>query len=160
MKTQLSQWLAASALSLFSVSAFAQPSVHISEPWARATVQGQQAGGAFLTLQSQHADVLLSVSSPASARMEIHEMRLENDVMRMREIPQLALPAGQTVELKPGGYHLMFQGLHQALQAGSEVEVTLTFEKAGKQRVRFPVRPLTGGQHSHHHGGHGGGHQH
>jgi len=156
MKTTLSHWLTATALTVFSSALFAQPTVQLSSPWARATVPGQQAGGAFLTIQSEQDDSLLAVSSPSSASMEIHEMRLEDNIMRMRQIPKLDLPAGQTLELKPGGYHLMFQGLRQPLQAGTDVEVTLTFEKAGPQTLHFPVRPLTAGapdsQHQHPHG--------
>jgi len=161
MKTTFSHWLTAAALGVFSAPLFAQSAVELTAPWARATVQGQQAGGAFVTLQSGRDDALLAASSPSSASMEIHEMRLEDNIMRMRQISRLALPADQPIELKPGGYHLMFQGLRQPLQAGTEVEVTLTFEKAGRQTLRFPVRPLTAGQHDQHqHGGHqhGAGH--
>ncbi len=158
MKTHLSHWLAAAALGVFSAPLFAQSTVQLTAPWARATVQGQQAGGAFVTIQSGQDDTLLTASSPSSASMEIHEMRLEDNIMRMRQIPKLELPAGQPIELKPGGYHLMFQGLRQPLQTGAEVEVTLTFEKAGEQTLRFPVRPLTAGQHDSHQ--HGAGHAH
>lgn len=141
---------------------------------ARATVPGQKAGGAFLRLQNEGsaADRLIAASSPVSGRVELHTMRLEGDVMRMRQIDAIELPAGGQVELKPGGMHLMLMELKSPLKPGDTVPLTLRFEKAGEVTLDMPVRPFNssgaaGSQHDKPHGsqhgrphGHQGGHGH
>ena len=104
--------------------------VQAQHAWARASVQGQQATGAFVQLTAQEPLQLVGVQTPAAALAEVHEMRMDGDVMRMRPIASLDLPKGQMVELKPGGYHLMFQQLKAPLQAGTQVPVTLVFQDA------------------------------
>jgi len=118
--------------------AFAQ--VKVEQPWARPTVEGQMAGGAFLKIQNVGgADRLLSASSSAAGMVQLHTMSMEGDVMKMREVEAIDLPAGTTVELKPGGLHLMLMGLKSPLKEGSKVPLTLKFEKAGEVKVEVPV---------------------
>lgn len=144
------QWLLASvfALNLGLVgSAWAQAQVSIEDAWVRGTVAQQKASGAFMRLTAPVAMKLVSASSPVAGVVEIHEMAMEKDVMRMRAIPGLELPAGKTTELKPGGYHVMLMDLKQQLKAGETVPVTLVFEDAAKARssqvVQAPVRALS-----------------
>jgi copper(I)-binding protein len=127
----------AAILSLAAGLALAQ--VKIEGAWARPTVKGQQGGGGFLAITSPVADRLLGGSTPASARFELHTMSMQGEVMQMREVESIELPAGQKVELKPGGLHVMFIGIRQPLAIGSKVPVTLRFEKAGEVKVEFMV---------------------
>jgi copper(I)-binding protein len=116
--------------------------INISLPFTRATLPNAPVGGGFLTIENEgpEADRLISASSPAAAEVQIHEMAMEGDVMKMRQLADgLELPAGQTVVLAPGGFHLMFMGLKQAFVEGETVAVTLTFEKAGSVEVLLPV---------------------
>ena len=131
--------IVAGALLLAAASgAFAQ--VKVEQPWARPTVEGQMAGGAFLKIQNVGgADRLLSASSSAAGMVQLHTMSMEGDVMKMREVEAIDLPAGTTVELKPGGLHLMLMGLKSPLKEGSKVPLTLKFEKAGEVKVEVPV---------------------
>ncbi len=134
-------FLGAALLAALCGAASAQ--VEAQGAWARASVQGQMATGAFMKLTARQATRLVGVSSPAAAVAEVHEMRMEGDVMRMRAIPALALPAGVPVELKPGGYHLMLLDLKAPLQPGTAVPVTLTFRDASgkdsKLELSVPV---------------------
>ena len=138
-----SSFLAAAAL-LAALPAAAQ--VTVTEPWVRGTVQGQMATGAFMKLQSAKEAKLIEAASPVASVVEIHEMALENNVMRMRAVKSLALPAGRTVELKPGGYHVMLMDLKQQMKEGETVPVTLVVESGGKREtieVKAPVRAPT-----------------
>ncbi|HEX5344291.1 MAG TPA: copper chaperone PCu(A)C [Duganella sp.] len=137
-------------LSLFLLAALpALAQVTVGEPWVRATVAAQKATGAFMTLTSAQPARLVGVSSPAAGTVEVHEMKMENDMMRMRQMPALDLPAGQAVKLAPGGYHLMLLDLKQPLKDGDKIPLTLEFEDAKKVRskvvVDAPVKPLTAG---------------
>ena len=139
-----------SSLLALSASAWAQApaSVDVKDAWVRATVAQQKATGAFMQLTSK-ADVrVVEVRSPVAGVAQIHEMALDKDVMRMREVKGLALPAGQTVELKPGGYHVMLMDLKGQVKAGDVVPVTLVLEgKDGKRstlEVKAAVRALGG----------------
>lgn len=130
--------------------------VDVHNVWARASVQGQQASGAFMQLTAREPLRLVGVETPAAASGEIHEMKMEGDVMRMRQIDGLDLPQGQMVELKPGGYHLMFQQLKAPLQDGSEVPMTLVFTDAkgetSRLHLQVPVKrmaPKAGMAHGH-----------
>jgi hypothetical protein len=138
---------ACAALALAS-AALAQ-TVEVKDAWARATVPGQKAGGVYMQLKSGEAAALVSASSPAAGIVEIHEMAMEGNIMRMRAIPKLDLPAGQTVELKPGGYHVMLIDLKAPLTKGESVPVTLRFEGKDKKvqevEVKAEVRDLTAG---------------
>jgi periplasmic copper chaperone A len=109
--------------------------VQVANAWIRATVPGQSGSGAFMSLTSKAAMRLVGVATPAAGVADVHEMKMEGDVMRMRAVPGgLALPAGKTVDLKSGGYHVMLMDLKQPLVAGSTVPMTLTFKDAkGKE---------------------------
>lgn len=146
MKFDLSVFCAAL---LLASSAAAQ--VRVDGAWARPTVAGQQVGGAYLRLQSDRADRLLGASTPAATRVELHTMAMAGDVMQMRQIDAVELPAGQQVEFKPGGLHLMLLGLKRPLAAGSALPLTLRFERAGEIRVELAVRAAapTHGEHKH-----------
>lgn len=131
-------------LGLGSTAALAQ--VSVSEPWVRGTVESQMATGAFMRLTAATDARLLGARSPVAGIVELHEMALENNVMRMREISRLDLPAGRTVELRPGGYHVMLLDLKRTLKPGEEVPITLDIEQGGKRttvQVKAIVRPLT-----------------
>ena len=118
----------------------AEPPIQLSQAWARPTVEGQMAGGAFVRIaNSGGADRLLSASSPAAKAVELHTMSMDGEVMKMRQLDAIELPAGKTVELKPGGLHLMFMGLKAPLKAGATLPLTLKFEKAGELTVTVPV---------------------
>lgn len=130
------------ALSLAGVSAQAQ-GVQIKDAWVRSTVPGQKGSGAFMKITAKEGARLTGVSSPLAGVAEVHEMKMDGDVMRMRAVSALEIPAGGTVELKPGGYHLMLMDLKQALPVGSTVPVTLMFKdgKGAESRVevKLPV---------------------
>jgi periplasmic copper chaperone A len=132
-------------LALLAAPAAAQ--VTIADAWVRGTVPGQKATGAFMQLTSAADTTLVSVASPAAKVAEIHEMAVDGGVMKMRALGKLALPAGKTVALKPGGYHLMLMDLTQPLKEGETIPVTLTFvDKEGRtttQEIKAPVRALT-----------------
>ena len=104
--------------------------VQVGGAWVRATVPGQQGSGAFMSLTSKVATRLVGVSSPAAGIAELHEMKMEGDIMKMRPVAGLDLPAGKTVALKSGGYHLMLMDLKQTLVKGSSVPMTLRFKDA------------------------------
>jgi hypothetical protein len=134
------------ALAVALVAAPAWSQVTVSEPWVRGTVQGQKATGAFMQLKSADTAALVAAESPVAGVVEIHEMRMEGNVMRMRAIPKLELPAGQAVELKPGGYHVMLMDLRQPMKKGDTVPIKLKFQgKDGKLQeieVKAEVRDL------------------
>jgi copper(I)-binding protein len=133
----LTRLLASSLLSLAASASLAQ--VKVDQAWARPTVPGQQGGGGFLSITSPASDRLLGGSTPLAERFELHTMAMKGDVMEMRQLDAIDLPAGKTVEFKPGGLHVMFIGLKQPLAIGSKVPVTLKFEKAGEIKVEFDV---------------------
>ena len=141
---------AASLLTLgLAGTAFAQ--VTVSDPWVRATVVAQKASGAFMKLTATRDTRLVEARSPVAGVVEIHEMALENNVMRMRQIRGLDLPAGKAVELKPGGYHVMLMQLKGPLNVGDTVPITLVFEGPDKAResieVKASVHALTAAGH-------------
>jgi periplasmic copper chaperone A len=114
----------------------------ISGAWAKAMLPGQPVGGGYLTVENTgaEADRLISVTSAASPNVQIHEMKMEGDVMKMRALPDgLEIPAGGKVELNPGGYHLMFMSVSAPFKQGDTLKVTLKFEKAGEVEVVLPV---------------------
>jgi hypothetical protein len=130
---------------VLSVSAFAQ-TVVVSDPWIRATVTGQKATGAFMKITSKEGAKITGVSSPAAGVAEIHEMKMEKDVMKMAAIPSLNVPAGGAVELKPGSYHVMLMDLKAPLADKSTVPLTLTIENAkgvkSKVDLQVPVKAM------------------
>lgn len=137
--------IAALAAGLFSVSALAQ--VSVTEPWVRATVPAQKSTGAFMQVQSATPARLVEVRTPVAGRAEIHEMAMEGQVMRMRQVKGIDLPAGKPVLLASGGYHVMLLDLKRQLKAGESVELTLVVEDGAAKRqdvkVTVPVMPLT-----------------
>ena len=126
-------------------------SLKISAAWARATPKGASVGGGYLTITNTGAtpDRLVGGSSDVCTHFEVHEMDMDHGVMKMRPVTKgLEIKPGQTIELKPGGYHLMFVGLKSPFEQGQRVKATLDFEKAGKVPVDFTVEGIgaqTGG---------------
>ena len=114
--------------------------VDVTNAWVRPTVEGQMGTGAFMTLRAKEPMRVVGATSAVAGVVEIHEMALQNNVMRMRAIESLALPAGQAVELKPGGYHVMLMDLKRALKRGETVTVELQLETADKRRVTQPIQ--------------------
>ena len=142
---QHSTCIAALASALLSLPALAQTTV--KDAWVRGTVAQQMATGAFFQISSAGGGKLLSVSSAAAGVVEIHEMTMDGSTMKMRALPQgLDLPAGKTIELKPGGYHVMLMDLKAPLKAGASVDLSLVVEgKDGKKEtiaVKAPVKAL------------------
>jgi copper(I)-binding protein len=120
-----------SSLVLTASLVSAQPAaVKVDGAWARATVQGQQGTGAFMNITASEGTRLVGASTPVAGVAEVHEMKMEGDVMKMRALPALELPAGKTVQLKPGSYHLMLMDLKRPLAKDSTVPVTLRFKNA------------------------------
>ena len=141
MKTILKTTATAILLAL-GASAWAQSAaVDVQGAWARATVQGQKATGAFMTLTAKDNAKLVSARSPVAGVGEIHEMQLEENVMKMRAIPSLDLPAGKAVELKPGGYHVMLMDLKEPLKKETTVPLTLVVkdDKGMESKVELTV---------------------
>ena len=133
------------SLTIFCTLAWAD--VTVRDPWARGTVVGQTASGAFLELQSSADATLIGVSSPAAGVVEVHEMSMDNGVMKMRAVPRLDLPAGKPVVLKPGGYHIMLMDLRKPLKKGESLPLKLKIEGKDKKlstiEVKAEVRELT-----------------
>jgi periplasmic copper chaperone A len=143
MKT-IKTFLAAMAF-VSGAAAWAQANapVTVLAPWARATVQGQRTSGAFMTLEAREPVTLVGASSPVAGRAELHEMKLDGDVMRMREVDSLRVEAGKPLQLKPGGFHMMLVDLKAPLAPNTSIPLTLTFRTAaGEQRkllLQVPV---------------------
>lgn len=130
--------------------------LQIDHPWSRATPGGATVAGGYLVVKNTGTapDRLIAATAPFAGRVEIHEMSMKDGVMVMRPLPDgLAIPAGGSLELKPGGYHIMFLDLKAPLKEGTLVDGTLTFEKAGTVPVQFKVEGMGaqgGGAHSGH----------
>ena len=112
----------------------------VKDPWVRATVPQQKATGAFMQITAPQAARLVEASSPAAGVTEIHEMTMVNDVMRMRAVPGVDLPAGKAVDLKPGGYHVMLLDLKAPIVEGQEVPMNLVIEHADKKRETVVIK--------------------
>ena len=135
----------AALLAASSTAALAQTAV--KDPWIRGTVAQQKATGLFAQITSRAGGKLVAASSPVAGVVEIHEMAMDGNVMKMRALPAgLDLPAGKAVDLKPGGYHVMLMDLKQQLKEGESVAVTLVVEgKDGKKEtieLKAPVKAL------------------
>lgn len=127
-----------------SSGALCAQTVDVKDAWARATVPGQKATGAFMKITAKDGAKLVSVTSPVAGVAEVHEMKMDGDVMKMRAVAGgLDLPAGKAVELKPGGYHVMLMDLKAPLQKDSAIPITLTFKDAkgveSKTELSVPV---------------------
>ncbi|MEN3275738.1 MAG: periplasmic copper chaperone [Massilia sp.] len=138
------------AIMAFSLqAAAAQAQVSVKDAWVRATVPHQKATGAFMQLQSTTDTRLVEVTSPVTPAVEIHEMAMQGEVMRMRKVEGVALPAGKIVELRPGSYHVMLFDLKRQMEVGETVPLKLVFEgKDGRREsvdTRAVVRPLNAG---------------
>jgi copper(I)-binding protein len=152
------------AVALLTMAGTAWSQVAVSNAWVRATVPGQQATGMFANITATQDSKLVGGSSPVAGTVEVHEMKMEGDVMKMRAIASLPLPAGQAVSLKPGSYHVMLMGLNKPLPDGSTVPVKLIIEDAQKKQstidIKVPVKkaaPSKAGEqhgHGHDHGHH------
>lgn len=126
--------------------------IEITDAWASPTPAGVGVGAGYLTITNRQAapDTLISVSTPRAGRAEIHEMAMENGVMRMRAVEALTLAPDESVALAPGGRHLMFYDVATPLVAGETAQVTLRFANAGEVNVELPVRPRENSDHSGH----------
>jgi hypothetical protein len=128
------------AMLLSTVACAAQAQVDVTSAWVRAAVPGQSATGAFMTLTSKEGARLLGAASAVAGVVEIHEMAMEGNVMKMRPIRGgLDLPAGRAVQLRPGGYHVMMMDLKRPLAVGEKVRVELRLETLDKRLVTQPV---------------------
>lgn len=135
----------------------------VGHPWSRATVPTAEVGGGYLVVVNEGSedDRLLAVESAVAGRVELHEMANENGVMKMRPLAEgIALPAGATVTLAPGGLHVMFLGLAGPFVEGERFPATLVFEKAGRLEVEFKVEPMDYAPEGSSEGGEGHGHGH
>jgi hypothetical protein len=144
---KFSQHLIAAALAtVCAASAFAQ-NVTVTDAWARATVTGQKATGAFMTITAKDTTKLVGVSSPVAGVAEIHEMKMDKDVMKMAALPNgLDLPAGKAVALKPGGFHVMLMDLKAPLAKDSTLPLTLTLQDAKGVKSTVELKVLVGMQ--------------
>lgn len=144
----LSKLVLVAALVAAAPPVFAQataPSITVEQPYARATPAGAATGAVYMTLtnKAQTADRLTAASSNVAAKVQVHEMAVTNGVMQMRELKDgLPVPAGGSVVLKPGSYHVMLIGLKKPLTAGETFPLTLIFEKAGNISVTVPVQAM------------------
>ena len=131
----------------------AQAQVEVKDPWVRGMVPAQKATGAFMRITSAAPAKLVGASSPAAGVVEIHRSTMEGGVMRMRPVEAIELPAGQTVELRPGGYHVMMMQVAKPLEEGETVPITLVVETADGAResvaIEAPVKALTAGRRMH-----------
>lgn len=139
-------------LSAASLPAWAAD-INVTNAWVRVTMPGQPVSGAYMQIQSDADARLLSASSSAVPRVEVHEMKMDGDVMRMREVKAIDLPKGKTVSLAPGGYHIMLMNLKKPIAAGDMIPLTLVVESGGKQQtveVKAEARAAAGAAMQHH----------
>jgi periplasmic copper chaperone A len=113
--------------------------LEVKTPWARATPGHTENGAAYLTIVSPTADRLIAASSPVAKKVELHTMSMQGDVMRMRPLAAIDIPAGQTVTLNPGGMHIMLLGLTQPLREGQSFPLRLSFDRAGPHQVTVAI---------------------
>lgn len=137
-------------LCLFATCALVQAQVTVRDAWVRGTVPKQQASGAFMQLSADKDTRLIAAKSPVANVVELHEMVMDGDVMKMRQIPGLDIVPGRVLDLKPGGYHVMLIDLKGQLKGGDVVPITLVFEdpktkKTFSQDIKAPVTALGGG---------------
>ncbi len=146
------------ALCLLAAAA-AQAQVEVTDAWARATGKGQKATGVFMNLTAKKATRLVGVKSALTPVTEVHEMKMDKDIMKMQAVKALDLPAGKTVSLKPGSYHVMLMDLKAPLAEGDHAVITLLFEDAAGVKTQQEVHAVAkkgamGGQHKGKHGEH------
>jgi len=163
---RLASLLTAAILALLASAPLAQAqqpapaTIEVAKAWSRATPAAAPVGVGYLALTNRgaEADRLIGGTTEVAARIEVHEMSMDNGVMKMRELPDgLEVKPGQTVEMKPGGHHLMLVGLKRGLKEGERFKVQLVFARSGKAEVEFVVQGMgasmapTAGQMHHHH---------
>jgi copper(I)-binding protein len=161
MKSVLLAAMLAIAATAASAHEYKAGSLEIKHPWSRATPKGATIAGGYLKIINTGTapDRLVGGSTEVAGKFEIHEMSMDNGVMKMRPLAGgVEIKPGQTVEFKPGSYHLMFVGISKPLEQGKRVKGTLEFEKAGKVDVEYAVEAI-GGTPKDEHAGHGGMHQ-
>lgn len=149
---KLNAWMFSVVAAIAAQSAWAV-NVSVADAWARATMPGQKVSGAYMKLTADADAKLVGASSPAVPRVEVHEMKMDGDVMRMREVKAIDLPKGKTVSLEPGGYHIMLMNLAKPIAAGEVIPLTLTIESGGKRQtveVKAEAR-MPGGMPHHQH---------
>lgn len=150
--------IACSLVALSFSSAWAQATLGVDEPWVRATIGQQTATGAFMRLTAPADSRVLRVRSPLAGVAEIHEMSMQGDVMRMRALDALPLPAGRAVELQPGGLHVMLMDLKAPVKAGDVVPLILTIEgrdgRTSEIEVKATARALNAAAPAADHGAH------
>lgn len=155
MRKSVIEFAVAISLTLASIIALGSgasaSSVMVMKAFARASATPTaQSGAAYVSLMSHgEADRLLSAATPAAKSAEIHKSEVVDGVMKMTSVEALELPANGTLEMKPGGYHIMLTGLNKPLVKGEEIEIVLTFEKAGEVRVKVPVGEVAAGSMDH-----------
>ena len=153
MKRTMRRILIAALVWAAAGSALAQ--VNVSSAWVRSTVPGQSGTGAFMTIVSKDGGKLVGAASAVAGVVELHEMAMDNNVMKMRAVPALDLPAGREVQLKPGGYHVMLLDLKRPLKVGEKVQIELRLETRDGKRITQPVevevRSTAPGQDAHKH---------
>jgi len=143
---QMKHLIAAALTTLCAISAYAQ-NVTVTDAWARATVQGQKATGAFMKITAKDNAKLVGASSPVAGVVEVHEMKMDKDIMKMVALPNgLDLPAGKAVELKPGGYHVMLMDLKAPLAKDTTIPLTLTVQDAKGVKSTVELNLLVGMQ--------------
>jgi copper(I)-binding protein len=130
------------ALAALALAAAAQAQLSVKEPWVRATVAHQKATGAFMQLTAASELRVVEASSPVAGIVEIHEMAMVKDVMKMRAVDTLVLPAGKTVELKPGGYHVMLMDLKGQVRDGDTVPLTLVVQGTDGKRQNVEIKAV------------------
>lgn len=125
--------------------------LHVSNPYARATPPGAKTAGAFMFIENQgrEPDRLVGAASPAAGLAQIHEMKMDGGIMRMQAVKSVELKPGATVELRPGGYHVMLEDLKQPLKEGEQIPLLLTFEKAGTMEIKVNVGAMGATAHTH-----------
>lgn len=147
------RWMIAGVACLAAQATWAA-NVSVTGAWARVTMPGQAVGGAYMQIQSDADARLVGVFSPVAPRVEMHEMKMDGDVMRMRELKSVELPKGRTISLEPGGFHLMLMNLKKPIAAGDVIPLTLLVESAGKRQhiqVKAEARAMDSGGMQHHH---------
>ena len=156
MKNSIARSLFGLILALISAGSMAEHKFELGQlavhhPYTRSTAPGQKVAGGFMKIENKGtADQLISASSPIASEMQLHTMTMDGNVMRMREVKVIDVPAKGSVELKPGGLHLMFIDLKSPLKAGESVPVKLKFQKAGEVEVKMPVKDISDGGHMKH----------
>lgn len=141
-------FLAATFAAISTIAAahdYTKGSLKIDHPWSRATPHGAQVAGGYLVIENKGADAdrLVSATSEIAGRVEIHEMAVQDGIMKMRPLARgLEIKPGATAKLEPGGFHVMFMNLKRPLKQGEKFKGTLVFEKAGPLEVEFDVEAM------------------